>query len=273
MTASASTSATIEFTEDATQGHTAEQFIINGQTLTVDMSSATLGGTTGILKASALKTQIDSNSALAGSLTVSVSGDTITLADSDGDNVELTLVDGASGVSAAMAVSFDSGGTGTVALTQDANNVGIATGAISLTGSADVTYTVYSDTDTEVADSTSEASPDVTTSVTQTANRVSTVDISTAAGANTAMAIVDSAITTIDSQRATLGAAANRLESVVSNLSNVAENSQAARSRIMDADFASETAALAKNQILQQAGISVLAQANAQPQNVLALLQ
>ena len=273
LTASASTSATIQFSEGSTQGHTAEQFIINGQTLTVDMSSATLGGTTAALKAGALKTAIDSNSALSGSLTVSVSTDTITLADSDGDNVELTLVDGASGVSAAMAVSFDSGGTGSEALTQDANNVGIATGAISLTGSANVTYSVYSDTDTEVADSTSEASPDVTSSVTQTANRVSTMDISTAAGANTAMAIIDSAITTIDSQRATLGAAANRLDSVVSNLSNVAENSQAARSRIMDADFAAETAALAKNQVLQQAGISVLAQANAQPQNVLALLQ
>ena len=109
--------------------------------------------------------------------------------------------------------------------------------------------------------------------MTQTSSRVSTVDISTVTGANTALAIIDSAITTVDSERATLGAAANRLDSVVSNLSNVAENSQAARSRIMDADFASETAALAKNQILQQAGISVLAQANAQPQNVLALLQ
>jgi flagellin len=87
------------------------------------------------------------------------------------------------------------------------------------------------------------------------------------------MAIIDSALTTIDTQRATLGAAQSRLDSVVSNLSNVAENSAAAKSRIMDADFAAETAALAKNQILQQAGISVLAQANAQPQNVLALLQ
>ena len=99
------------------------------------------------------------------------------------------------------------------------------------------------------------------------------IDISTVAGANTALAIVDSALTTIDSQRADLGAIQNRFESVIANLSNVSENSAAARSRIQDADFAQETANLARAQILQQAGISVLAQANAQPQNVLALLQ
>ncbi|MDA7584223.1 flagellin [Luminiphilus sp.] len=93
------------------------------------------------------------------------------------------------------------------------------------------------------------------------------------AGANTALGLIDSALTQIDSQRADLGAVQNRFESVIANLSNVAENSSAARSRIQDADFAQETANLARAQILQQAGISVLAQANAQPQNVLALLQ
>ena len=100
-----------------------------------------------------------------------------------------------------------------------------------------------------------------------------TFNISTATGATTALGILDSAIKSLDSQRSVLGAVQSRFDSVVSNLMNVSENSAAARSRIMDADFASETAALAKNQVLQQAGISVLAQANAQPQNVLALLQ
>jgi len=70
-----------------------------------------------------------------------------------------------------------------------------------------------------------------------------------------------------------LGAVQTRFESIVSNVQVASENLQAARSRIMDADFAAETAALTKAQILQQAGISVLSQANAQPQNVLALLQ
>jgi len=272
LTGSASTTATVQFTDGSTQGGQTDTYTINGNTLTVDMRSVTLGGTTAALKAGALKTAIDANAALSASLTVSVSTDTITLTDADGDNIAFTI--GSGNTADASDITFDSGGQGdNVALTEDGNNVGVAVGTISLTGSADVTYTVFSDTDTLVADSNSASAPDSTSSVTQTSSRVSTVDISTVSGANTALAIIDSAITTIDSQRATLGAAASRLDSVVSNLSNVAENSQAARSRIMDADFASETAALAKNQILQQAGISVLAQANAQPQNVLALLQ
>ncbi|MDB2615791.1 flagellin [Luminiphilus sp.] len=85
--------------------------------------------------------------------------------------------------------------------------------------------------------------------------------------------MIDSALTQLDTQRATIGAVQNRFDSVIANLSSVSENSSAARSRIQDADFAQETANLARAQILQQAGISVLAQANAQPQNVLALLQ
>ena len=70
-----------------------------------------------------------------------------------------------------------------------------------------------------------------------------------------------------------MGAVQSRFESVVSNLQQSSENAQASRSRILDADFAAETAAMTKAQILQQAGISVLSQANAAPQNVLALLQ
>ena len=103
--------------------------------------------------------------------------------------------------------------------------------------------------------------------------QVDDINISTASGAEQGIQIIDAALAQIDGQRATLGAVQSRFDYVIANLANVSENSQAARSRIMDADFASETAQLAKSQILQQAGISVLAQANAQPQNVLALLQ
>jgi flagellin len=80
-------------------------------------------------------------------------------------------------------------------------------------------------------------------------------------------------LTTINGSRADLGAIQNRFESVVVSLQTSAENLTASRSRIQDADFAAETANLARAQILQQAGIAVLAQANAQPSNVLALLQ
>jgi flagellin len=102
---------------------------------------------------------------------------------------------------------------------------------------------------------------------------VATIDISTQAGAQAAIAAIDGALQTVDAARGELGAVQNRLLSTISNLSNVAENVTAARSRIMDADFAAETANLTRASILQQAGISVLAQANALPQQALALLQ
>lgn len=102
---------------------------------------------------------------------------------------------------------------------------------------------------------------------------VSSIDIGTQAGANSALEIVDSAIQFIDNMRADLGAIQNRLESTIANLANVAENLEAAKSRVVDADFAAETAALTKAQILQQAGTAILAQANQQPQQALQLLQ
>jgi flagellin len=99
------------------------------------------------------------------------------------------------------------------------------------------------------------------------------VDIGTRFGAGEALAVVDGALTQVNSLRAELGAVQIRFESTISNLSVSVENLSAARSRIRDADFAAETAELTRAQILQQAGISVLAQANATPQSVLALLQ
>jgi flagellin len=101
---------------------------------------------------------------------------------------------------------------------------------------------------------------------------VKTIDIRSRDGANLAIEISDVAIGQVSSIRASLGAIQNRLESTVSNLSATAENLSAARSRIQDADFASETAQFTRNQIIQQAGISVLAQANQQPQVALSLL-
>ena len=80
-------------------------------------------------------------------------------------------------------------------------------------------------------------------------------------------------IDTISSLRADFGAIQNRLESAVRNMENVIENQSAARSRVLDADFARETANLTRTQILQQAGTAMLAQANAMPQNVLSLLR
>ena len=103
-----------------------------------------------------------------------------------------------------------------------------------------------------------------------------TVDVSTQAAAQTAIGSVDSATTGLDyvsTERATFGAVQNRFEAVVVNLTTYSENLSAARSRIQDTDFAAETANLTRAQILQQAGVAMLAQANTLPQTALSLLQ
>jgi flagellin len=98
-------------------------------------------------------------------------------------------------------------------------------------------------------------------------------NISTLAGASAAMSNLTVAIDYVSGKRADFGAAQNRLESAVRNMENVVENQSAARSRVVDADFARETANLTRTQILQQAGVAMLAQSNALPQNVLSLLR
>jgi flagellin len=100
-----------------------------------------------------------------------------------------------------------------------------------------------------------------------------TVDVSTAAAASAEIAALDADIDSVSTNRATFGAVQNRFESVVVNLTTYAENLSAARGRIQDADFAAETANLARSQILQQAGVAILAQANTLPQSALSLLQ
>lgn len=102
---------------------------------------------------------------------------------------------------------------------------------------------------------------------------VGSIDITSQQGANDAMIIIDSALGNINGMRAMLGAVQNRVESTISNLETTEENLEAARSRIEDADFAEETAALTRAQVLQQASIAMMAQANQVPNQVLQLLQ
>jgi len=96
--------------------------------------------------------------------------------------------------------------------------------------------------------------------------------VSTVSNARSALASLDSAISQVASLRATFGTVQNRLESAIRSLAVAQENTSAAESRIRDVDFASETADLTRNQVLQQAGISVLAQANVSTQSALSLL-
>ena len=114
----------------------------------------------------------------------------------------------------------------------------------------------------------------ITTNISESqGDTVSSIAIGTAAGARNALNVVDVALEQINAIRADLGAINNRLDFTISNLSNVVENTSASRSRILDADFAAESAALSRAQVLQQASQAILAQANARPQQVLQLLQ
>ena len=102
---------------------------------------------------------------------------------------------------------------------------------------------------------------------------VDNIDITTVTGSANAIKTIDGALAQVDTIRGDLGAIQNRFESTISNLSNVSENLSAARSRILDADIAQETSAMTKNNILQQAGVAILAQANQAPQLALSLLK
>ncbi len=121
-----------------------------------------------------------------------------------------------------------------------------------------------------------EANQTITVSIPNqdaTALAVSAITVATVLGAQSTIIAVDAAIGIVDNTRGELGAFQNRLTSTIANLANISENVSAARSRIRDADFANESANLAKNQVLQQAGLSILAQANSSSQSVLSLLR
>ncbi|NIY84498.1 flagellin [Vibrio hepatarius] len=106
-----------------------------------------------------------------------------------------------------------------------------------------------------------------------TQTTVQSIDVRDVGGAQNAVAIVDAALRYVDSQRADLGAKQNRLSHSINNLANIQENVEASNSRIRDTDFAKETTALTKSQILQQAGTSILAQAKQLPNSAMSLLQ
>lgn len=131
----------------------------------------------------------------------------------------------------------------------------------------------YLQLDSEKSFSVTATTTDIAATGVSELRSVSDLDITTTQGATQALTTVDAALDAINSQRAKFGALQSRFESTISNLESTSTNLSAAQSRILDADFAAETAKLSKAQVLQQAGISVLAQANARPQQVLSLLQ
>lgn len=195
---------------------------------------------------------------IAGIILESESGDNIVISDVYDDNS-----------STGAAASFDITGTnydGTAAGTNQTVTANGATDSVAIRGSIQLNSTVGFD----ILNSSTETGS--TTIVRATEISIDSVDLTTAQGAQDAISVIDGALAKIDRNRATLGAVQNRLQSTINNLSSIAENSSAARSRIRDTDFAQETAQLTKNQILQQAGTTILAQANQLPQAALSLL-
>ncbi|MDP1708482.1 MAG: flagellin [Gammaproteobacteria bacterium] len=191
------------------------------------------------------------------SYTGTAAAGTLTFSKADGSNLVLTetLAGNAAGGFAGLTGTQTSRGT----LTLSGNGVD----GITITG-ANTAFAGSS-----IIAGNSQAT---TTTVNFTA-ALGTVDISSVTGANAALSIVDAALSSVNTSRAELGAYQNRFASVIASLQTTSENLTSSRSRILDADFAAETAALTRGQILQQAGVAILAQANSLPQQVLSLLR
>lgn len=209
---------------------------------------------------------------------------TLELTNENGDDIGITEFtasadDGAGGITtvAAELQTLAFNGDNGVADTEDASDIVGAVAALTGDGSdgaVSVGQVRFESPDAfEVENFDTIDGGNQTASVYSVLESVDEVDIGTAVGAQNALGIISAAISNIDSQRAQLGAVQNRFENTISNLQNISENASAARSRIRDTDYAAETSELTKNQILQQAGTAILAQANQLPQAVLSLLQ
>jgi flagellin len=177
---------------------------------------------------------------------------------------------------AITSITVESNGTGGFEYVDQNGNQLSTTAATNLFTSNSTGIQTFAGTQTTIG-STAAAQPAGSTLATVNTNNVPTsvanVDVSTTAGANLAIETITNALATISNIQATLGAAQNRMTGIATSQQDESTDLSSAQSQITDADFAQETANLSKAQVLQQAGISVLAQANSNPQQVLKLLQ
>jgi flagellin len=241
-------------------------------TVSFTLSSSNSGGTVGsALSISAaitttdygnLADAINAVSASTGiTATLASNSQSITLENTTGDDINVVNFVH----SGDAAETIDVGGvtlTGPTGGTPTATDSLVVGGTVSFSSSS--SFVVATDTGTTVMAAASNTSA---------LSAVADIDISTQSGSNSALDVLDQALRSVSDARADLGAIQNRLESTIANLSSISENVASARSRVQDADFASETSNLTRMQILQQAGVAMLTQANAQPQLVLSLLQ
>ena len=229
------------------------------------------GGTTATISAAVTTSDLtnlaDEINKVAGQtgITAEVSSGTITLTQAEGKDINIEdFTNSAGGTIAVTGAGGDA-----ESLTSGGHDSTIVAGTVTL--SSNTAFTASSNIDADNGSIFNNASADEVNS--STASYVTGVDISTQSGANDAIDVIDAALASIDEIRSGLGAIQNRFESTTANLMSVSENISASRSRIMDADFAEETANMTRAQILQQSGTAMLAQANTLPQAALTLLQ
>jgi flagellin len=259
VTATATTTATIA---GVTAGAVTFQLVGSNAAASPVTISATVSNTSDL---SAVAQAVNAQSGTTSITATSDKSGNLVLTDASGDDIKVGNLSGAgAGLTGATIKGQDNvTAAATFVATGAAGDTAVVGGQVTFDSSSG--FTVTSD---DAAFSLITAG-----TVGSSLNAVSAIDISTTAGANNALATVDAALTSINNNRASLGAIQNRFASTISNLQSTSENLSAARSRIQDTDFASETASLTRGQILQQAGTAILAQANSLPNGVLALLR
>jgi len=228
-----------------------------GETITVNtIADANLAALSDVSTASTASTQVatlGTGAAAAGSLTINGTDIGALAAVGSASERGAQLVDAINNVSTTTGVNaYVDSTTNQIMLTSEST--------ITLAGTDDGTLTGFDGAGGVTATATNQTG-------------LTTLDVSSYAGSQLAIKQIDSALSQINTARASLGAVQNRFSSVVSSVDTTAENLSASRSRIQDADFAQETANLSRGQVLQQAGISMLSQANSSAQGVLKLLQ
>jgi len=250
----------VSLTFSATGAYTINLQSDNASAQTISFSLAATGTADGLSAAVAAINDQSSKTGVIASL--NSTGSTVVLTNAAGNDITVsdttTANAGTTAVQKLDSAGANSGTAVTLAADVTANNATVA-GYVTL--------------DSAKSFSTTVAAGNTITAGSSLLKKVSDLDITTFAKATEALKTVDSAISFISGSRAGLGALQSRFETAINNVQTTSENLQASRSRILDADFAQETANLSRAQILQQAGTAMVAQANQLPQGVLALLR
>ena len=255
-------------TADASTSATLSAMVAGQVTLTLGTSNSSSTSTVSAVVASGsvtdLATEINKASGTTG-ITAKADGGNLVLTQADGHDITIADFKNTSGASATATLTAEGGDS--ITLTEDGTDSSRVTGRVAFNSSDGFTV---SSSIAESGGSILEAGSG--TALSPTIQRLSDIDVSSAAGAQSAIKVIDSSLAAINGKRADLGAVQNRFEATINSLQTTSENLSAARSRILDTDFAAETANLTRAQILQQAGTAMLAQANQVPQGVLSLL-